>query len=572
MAPLRKLPDALPTPEFLRDGNARDHHERQLAQLKIDRSPHEPDWRDITQNIKPTRGRYLLKSNELSKRPNIINGRVTQASRTCSAGLKAGIASPVRPWFKLGLDDRELMKYGPVKTWLYETTKALYSIFNGSNFYNALSTVFADEADFGNACYVIDEDYEDVIRATAFAPGEYYFGTSRRNQVNVVARNYTVTVMQLIEQFGIDVISKNARNAYDSGNYGAKIELVHTIEPNLWLEHDVRGWRNMPFHASYYERNGDDKQYLERKGYNEWPAPSPRWDLMAGDIYGSGPGLVALGDAKSIQVLERRKAQGIDKMITPSMQAPIHLRTTGINHMPGGATYYDPASAQGGQAIRPAYEVSAYGVQQVREEIRENTDRINSAYFVDLFMMISQSDRREITAREIDERHEEKLFALGPMLERNHDENLSLAINRTYSVAVRSGKIPMMPREMVGRPVRIEYISMLAAAQKAATVNSIERGLGFIGQISASKPVIIEKINMERTVDEYFEAIGAPQSILSTEEEYKKAREAIEQQMAQQTQAAQGAQMVDSAKLLSETDTSRQNALTDLLRISGAST
>jgi Bacteriophage head to tail connecting protein len=35
-------------------------------------------------------------------------------------------------------------------------------------------------------------------------------------------------------------------------------------------------------------------------------------------------------------------------------------------------------------------------------------DRIKRAFYADLFLMMAESDRREITAREIDERHEEK--------------------------------------------------------------------------------------------------------------------------------------------------------------------
>ena len=39
--------------------------------------------------------------------------------------------------------------------------------------------------------------------------------------------------------------------------------------------------------------------------------------------------------------------------------------------------------------------------------------------------MMAESDRREITAREIDERHEEKMPVLGPVLERLHDDDAS---------------------------------------------------------------------------------------------------------------------------------------------------
>ena len=47
------------------------------------------------------------------------------------------------------------------------------------------------------------------------------------------------------------------------------------------------------------------------------------------------------------------------------------------------------------------------------------------------------SDRRQITAREIEERHEEKLLMLGPVLERLNDELLRPLIDRTFNIMVR---------------------------------------------------------------------------------------------------------------------------------------
>jgi len=57
---------------------------------------------------------------------------------------------------------------------------------------------------------------------------------------------------------------------------------------------------------------------------------------------------------------------------------------------------------------------------------------IRQAFYADLFLMMAESDRREITAREIDERHEEKMLMLGPVLERLHKG----------SIGERHGRIP----------------------------------------------------------------------------------------------------------------------------------
>jgi len=62
--------------------------------------------------------------------------------------------------------------------------------------------------------------------------------------------------------------------------------------------------------------------------------------------------------------------------------------------------------------------------QHLSADIRETQERVKDAFYANLFLMMAESGPREITAREIDERHEEKMLMLGPVLERLHDELL----------------------------------------------------------------------------------------------------------------------------------------------------
>lgn len=51
--------------------------------------------------------------------------------------------------------------------------------------------------------------------------------------------------------------------------------------------------------------------------------------------------------------------------------------------------------------------------------------------------MLLNSDWRQVTAREIAAREEEKLILIGPVLERLHDELLTPLINRTFEMMLR---------------------------------------------------------------------------------------------------------------------------------------
>ncbi|PWG73491.1 phage head-tail adapter protein, partial [Enterococcus hirae] len=79
---------------------------------------------------------------------------------------------------------------------------------------------------------------------------------------------------------------------------------------------------------------------------------------------------------------------------------------------------------------------------------------------------LSLSDRREMTAREVQERHEEKLLMLGPVIERVQNELLDPMIDRVFSIALRGNALPPPPEELEGVDLRVEYISILAQAQR----------------------------------------------------------------------------------------------------------
>lgn len=546
-----KQPGVFPRPAFVVGNRPKAPFIQRLGRMRDDFSPFMTEFQEITDYVRPRRGRYLVTDrNRPRTHKNIINNTATIASRTLQSGMMGGVSSPARPWFRLATNDPDLNKSDAVKTYLATVAQRLLLVFAKSNLYNALHTIYGDLGDFGTGCLVIDQDYEDVARGTVFSPGEYYIGLSDRNVVNTIYRPCSFTVMQMIERWG-SAVSPSVMRQYDVGNYDQWIECLHVIEPNMQQVKGVGGPNGMPFVGVYMETGGDNEMLLERKGYQEWPAPTPRWDVMSGDSYGNGPGLDAKGDAKALQDLEREKGKGIKKMITPPVQRPTSLGNEPVSHMPGGVTSV-PETTRAAGGIRSIYDIRAEGINAIAAEISNHERRINTAYYADLFLMLSQSDRREITAREVEERHEEKLLALGPVLERLHDELLNVAINRVYAIMARNsgpdengdwqGLLPEPPQELQGKEIRIEYISILAQAQKAVAIGGIERVAGFIGNLAAAKPEALDRLDVDKTIDEYADNVGVfPEMIVSVE-----ATEKVRQQRQQEMQQAKQAELMKS--------------------------
>lgn len=562
----------LPAPKFYMGRGIFDSRRDRLERMRSDRGQFYPEWQEISDYIQIRRGKYLMDQQRKNRRSKkVLNEAATFASRTLGAGMLAGVSSPSRPWLKLLTPDPKLNEFASAKRWLDISQRMLYRAFQISNYYHVKQTAYRDMGDFGQGPIIIDEDFENAINCVIASPGEYFLDVNHKNQVDVLYREFKWSTMQCLKRFGYENCPTLIKASYDRGNKNDLFNILHAIEPNDYHEKGAKGVDGMAFSSVYVHlgSSGDDGIF-EVKGYNENPISCPRWDVMSDDVYGDGPGSLMLPAVKALQALERRSGQLVDKVTAPNLALPSSMRREVLNHNAGQPTYFPDTmfNGQGGSRGFQLYQIDPHAIASVSEQIMRHEQRINTGYFTDLFLMLEQSDRRQITAREIEERHEEKLIALGPVLERTHYEGLNVEVDRTFGILVRKGVIPPPPPEMEGMPLKVEYTSLLAVAQKSVGVASMERFAGFIGNLSAGNPNVLDKWDMDQTVDEYSELIGVPASIVRSDEEadqIRKARQAKEQQAQQMAMAQQGA---DTAKVLSETDTQRggnSNLLADLL-------
>tara|TARA_R110000744_G_scaffold29151_3_gene69830 strand:- start:4690 stop:6438 length:1749 start_codon:yes stop_codon:yes gene_type:complete len=547
---------------------------RRYTQLEGDRSSWRSHWMEITDYIAPRRGRYLTESQNSKGRKRttkIIDSTGTQALRTMAAGLMSGMTSPARPWHRRKVRD-DLMDDGEVRAWLAQVEKIERAILHKSNFYNSIHTVYTELGSFGTAPLYRQPSFESVIRFRPFTAGEYVIAENDLGVVDTLGRHFTMTVGQIVQKFVHKVsgsmdwsgASKATKKLWDNGNYDARVEIVHVIEPRLMAdrEYDKKDGKNMPFKSCYFELSSESDAFLMESGYNKFPAYVPRWDVLSGEVYGRSPGMDNLGDIKQLQHQQKRKAQAIDKMVNPPMVAPTSLKGKPSTVLPGQTTYVDPL--QGAQGFAPAYQVQPR-INELMMDIQEVQNRVQRGFYADLFAMMINSDRRQMTATEVVERHSEKLVLLGPVLQRINVELLDPLLDDVFEYALEGGLLPPIPDALEGEDLEVEYVSLLAQAQQAVAASSLERVLGFAGNMSAMFPEIVDGVDADEALRQYSDILGtSPDVIISSAAvaTKRKAKAEAEQAVHQREEAGKLAQ---SAKVLSETDTQNPNALTNLL-------
>jgi hypothetical protein len=537
--------------------------------LKSERATWWAHWQEITQYLLPRNGRYFVQDrNRGDRRHNAIYDNTgTRALKVLGSGMMAGATSPARPWFRLSTADPELNKFHTVRLWLDDVTKRMLMVFSRSNTYRTLHGMYEELGAFGTTSSILLPDYDRVIHHYPVTVGEFAISTDYRGRVDTFYREFEKTVAELVQEFGYENCSKNVQNLFDRGSLDQWITVIHAIEPREVRERDVRKRDavNMPWKSCYFEIGAEENKFLRESGFQHFPVLVPRWAVGGGDIYGNSPGMEALGDIKQLQHEQLRKAQGIDYQTKPPLQVPTSMKNRDVETLPGGISYVDSSSPQGG--IRTAFEVNL-NLNHLLQDIQDVRERIRSAFHADLFLMLANAVDTRMTATEVAMRSEEKLVQLGPVLERVHNEMLDPMIETTFLRMLESGAVPPPPPELQGMEINVEFVSMLAQAQKAIGTNSVDRLVSNLGVVAQMKPDVLDKFDADEWVDAYSDMLGVDPNLIVASENVALLREQRNAALAAKEQAAMAQQQAATVRDLSQSPTGGQpNALTDVMNM-----
>lgn len=542
--------------------------------LWTERSTFDSHWREIGDFLVPTRTRFSsTQRNQGGKRnQNILDSTARYAWRTLRSGMHAGITSPARPWFKLTTPDPDLAEFKPVEEWLHIATSRMQTIFGSANLYNTLPVCYGDIGGFGTGAISILEDSRDLFRSRHYPIGSYALALDARGVVNTFVRDYELSVFQLVEEFGLvagttDIdwtrFSTTVRSLWDQGMYTSPIRVTWIVQPNLDADETRFGSQYLPWTSCHFETGADknvkgDSRFLKESGFRECPIMAPRWEVTGEDTYGTDcPGMTVLGDIKQLQGMQKEKGKAIKKQVTPPMVATPELRTQKTSILPGDITYVREPQ----HGFRAAHEVNL-DLGDLRLDIGDVRYMIQRGFYEDLFLLITQSEDQQKTAREIEERHEEKLLVLGPVLEQMNDELLNPIIDRVYAMMERQGLLPDPPPELDGVELKVEYTSIMHQALRLVGVGSLDRFSASVMPILEVDPSARHKIDTNELIDEYSRALSIPPKVVRSNEAAKELQDAEAQQQAGVMQAEAMKNQASAVNQLANAPTNNDNALT----------
>lgn len=534
-------------------------------------------WSRLAEYFMPRRYVWLVVANRMWRgspiNDAIIDSTGALAVRTCASGMWSGLTSASRPWFTLdkGFPWQDLDAEG--KEWLEDTQEKVYAVLAGSNFYNVMAQAFQDVTVFGTAPVIIYEDFEDVIRCYLPCAGEYYLAAGSRLSVDTLYREFTLTISQIVEQFGLENCPEMVTKMWTTGgaSLSAEFTIAHSIEPNYGFagrspKSEIKVVPGIfSYREIYWIKGAKTEGPLSVRGFHGAPFMVARWATVSNDAYGRSPCMDCLGDNKQIQTETRRKAEFIEKGVRPPMGADPALKNEPSSIVPGMITYIN--SSEGKKGFWPLFEVQAQWLPGIATDIATVAKRIEHCLFVDMFMAISRMEgvqpRNEL---ELTQRNQERLQELGPFVQMFENEFAGPAIRRILDIMQRRKMLRPLPESLKNTPLKVNYVSIMKLAQRATEAVGMKDVFQTGGILSsaakaAGLPDPLRIIDLDKALRHYSDICNFPEDSLFTMDEVQKHDDAREKAKQAVEVPGQAMAAVNAAKTMSQTPLSGGNAL-----------
>ena len=516
---------------------------KRLETLEGERQNYASFWQDVSKYVIPRKAYITRKKTPGTKYDyDVYDSTAMMANIILAAGLHSYLTNPNSRWFSLRVQNEEINKDENVKIWLADTEERLYNTLNASNFNQQIHELYLDLGAFGVACIYEEEDPVDGVRFYSRDIAEIFLVENEKEVVDTVFRKFSLTAKQAIDKWG-EAAGEIAKSHFEKKQYEKKIDFVHYVGPRHQRKIDKDDALNMEFESIYIEPT--KKHLVNESGYREFPYFTPRYNKNSGEVWGSSPGMVSYSDIKMLNDMVKVLIRAAQKVVDPPIVLPHDGFILPIKYAPGALNFRTKTSANdkielltGGGNIPVGLEI----INEYRQLIKKN-------YFVDLFLLLADPARKDMTATEVMQRVEEKMLILAPVLGRLMNEFLDPLINRTFAILMRTGRIQPPPEILLNAPYEIEYISPLARSQKLDQMKSINNFLALVQQMSQSQPDVLDNVDADEIVKDLQGLYGVNPKFLRDEDDVALIRQQRAEQIAQQqkmNQLQQGAEILNT--------------------------
>lgn len=264
-----------------------------------------------------------------------------------------------------------------------------------------------------------------------------------------------------------------------------------------------------------------------------------RWDTTSGEIYGRGPGMIALPDSLTLQAVGETLLESGQRAADPPLFVPDDGAFNAANTFPGGLTYYDVELAKALGRIPVAPMDVGTNLPIGRDIQRDLREQVFAAFFRNVLNL--PVDGPQMTATEVIERKEEFIREVGAVFGRLESDYTAPLVERTFAILLRAGAFGPIPESLQGQAIRFRYASPVKRVRQEVEAAAIRLTLEEALLLSQARPEILDNFDVDAIARFWIEARNLPDGIAVDREQV----EAMRGQRQQQTQAMQMADLVE---------------------------
>lgn len=456
-------------------------------------------------------------------------------SRFASA-IDSMMTPSTQKWHSLRASDPDLMRDRDVKLWFDQVNDRLFAkrYEAGSGFQGASAQTYLSIGAFGTGSTFVDENPEQLgsLRYSRTFMGDLVIDVNHQGIVDTAFRRFWLTNRQARQKFGDNTpqeIQKQIKDMPDQDR-----EFLHFVGPNPDHDPDSIDDGKLKFLSIYIDVQS--RENITIGGYRTFPYPTARYEMDPYSAYGRSPAMQVLPWIRTINEMARVDLRASHLAIQPPILAYDDGITSTFDMRPGHVTY-GGVDERGNQLIRPFN--SGVQPQLSEEKMARQASAINDAFLVSLFQILAEAP--QMTATEVMARMQEKGALIAPVLGRVQSEYSGTLIEREVDILIGSHQVPPLPDALIeaGDDYQISYENPISRLQRSEELVGATR----LWETTKDMAAAGDQAAMIRFDSERFQRLqqeigGAPVGMLRDEESVQAELQQIQEQQAQERQAA----------------------------------
>ncbi len=527
--------------------------ERYLAQhakIVSQRSNFDDLWDSACELLLPRRMGFTSEWMPGSQKTDMLLDNTPMLGARELASAIDGLVKPKQSqWFEIETEDDAVMRDGEVARWLHDAERRMFKAMYRpqARFQQATGEADQDLVVIGNAFVLVTENStrEHLLYRTHHMK-DVHFCENADGSVDKVFIKEKLPVRVLVQRYGLESLSPETQKLVADGKDDAKIKTLQVIEPRSDRDPRGVGSKNMPFRYCVIECEAQHE--ILESGFEEFPGAAARWDTTGGEIYGRGPGTLALPNVDTCQEVKATLLKAGHYAVDPMWLAASNMILGSAQRGPGQTVVYDAVEAAKLKGADPIKQLDnranlPFGFEMLQMEREE----VMNAFYRNVLHLPIEGP--EMTATEVVQRREEFIRAIGAVFGRLETDYITPMVERTFGImmrrSIRQGFEGSMvfaepPRKLMGREIRFKFSSPIDRAKRQIEATQMNQWLDRLLARAQIKPDVLDMVDLDEASRIDAEAYDVPPKVLVpakrvAEERQRRAEEAA---MAKNLEAA----------------------------------